>query len=605
MKLGISKKIVAPSIISLFFILVLVIFSSYSLRYYINLLEESERLTNAVEFVGDYQMLTDELLMPVHDYLISGNKKDREIFARKTIEGAHLFENVKGATKEIPQERTLIKEMENDFINLQQKALVLLSISSPASKTEMAGLMKEIDLFEHNLEEKGEKLHTLIKKEMENHHSASIQHNKLMIIVFLIVTLIALAGTIWLAFMAKNKIVNPILEFTRATVIINQGNLNYQVNIKTGDEIELLSNEFDNMTRGLKGKTEEAKKLSDMLENSNKKLERNIIQLYTLYNISKSLSTASEMDKLLNQVVEEVSHALKVHRMNIMLVNDDRTEMSIVAGLGMPHQVQDMRVKLTEGIYGLVSATGQAEVLNDLKANPRFKAVTGLDDDASSLICAPFKGHGQVIGILNAYKLGGESFDTAAFELLMAASSQIGIALENARLFEETRFLSITDGLTALYNHRYFMERLAEEYDRAKRYKRQLSIILIDIDHFKKFNDANGHPEGDYLLRSFAEIMKKIARKSDVVARYGGEEFIIILPEADKETAKITAERLRSEVEKTDFKGGQTQPLGRVTISLGVSYFQENTASFEELIKMADNALYRAKEDGRNRVCSA
>jgi diguanylate cyclase (GGDEF)-like protein len=584
---------------------VLVIFSSYSLRYYINLLEESERLTNAVEFVGDFQMLTDELLMPVHDYLISGNKKDREIFARKTIEGAHLFENVKGAFKEIPQERTLIKEMENDFINLQQKALVILSISSSASKTEITGLMKEIDLFEHNLEEKGEKLHTLIKKEMENRHSASIQHNKLMIIVFLIVTLIALAGTILLAFMAKNKIVNPILEFTKATGIISQGNLNYQVDIKTGDEIELLSNEFNNMTQGLKVKTEEAKKLSDMLENSNKKLERNIIQLYTLYNISKSLSTASEMDKLLNQVVEEVSHALKVHRMNIMLVNEDRTEMSIVAGLGMPNQGKDMRVKLTEGIYGLVSATGQAEVFNDLKTNPRFKAITGLDDDASSLICAPFKGHGQIIGILNAYKLGGESFDTAAFELLMAASNQIGIALENARLFEETRFLSITDGLTALYNRRYFMERLAEEFDRTKRYKRTLSLILIDIDHFKKFNDANGHPEGDYLLRSFAEIMKKIARKSDVVARYGGEEFIIILPEADKETAKITAERLRSEVEKTDFKGGQTQPLGRVTISSGVASFQENTALFEELIKMADDAMYRAKEDGRNRVCSA
>jgi diguanylate cyclase (GGDEF)-like protein len=605
MKIGISKKIVAPSIISLFFILVLVILSSYSFRYYTNLLEESERLTYAVEFVGDFQMLINEALMPVHDYLISGDEKDREIFARKIIEGAHLFENVKRTTKEIPQERALIKEMESDFISLQQKALILLSISSPASNTQTTRLMKEIDIFAHNLKEKGEIFHTLIKKEIEDHHNATIQHNKLITIVFLIVTLISFAGTIWLVFMAKNKIVNPILEFTKATDIISQGNLNYQVNIKTGDEIELLSNEFNNMTQGLKVKTEEAKKLYDMLANSNKQLERNIIQLYTLYNISKSLSTESEMDKLLNQVVKEVSHALKVHRMNIMLVNDDRTEMSIVAGFGMPHQEKDVKVKLGEGIYGLVSQTGQAEVFNDLKTNPRFKAIHGIDDDTSSVICAPFKGHGQVIGIVNAYKLGGESFDTAAFELLMAASNQVGIALENARLFEETRFLSITDGLTALYNRRYFMERLAEEFDRSKRYKRQLSIILIDIDHFKKFNDANGHPEGDYLLRSFAEIMKKIARKSDVVARYGGEEFIIILPETDKEMAAITAERLRSEVEKTDFKGGQTQFLGRVTISSGVASFQENTASFEELIKMADDAMYRAKEDGRNRVCSA
>lgn len=605
MKMGIGKKILAPSIISLCFILMLVIFSSYNLRYYIKLHEESEHLTNVIEFVGDFQMLTDEVLMPIHDYLISGDKKEREIFAREIMKGAHLFENIKRATKQVIGNETIIKEMENDFITIQQKALVLLSISNPRSSTEAAGLMKEIDLFEHSLEEKGEKLHILIKKEMENHHTASIQHNKLTAIVFLILILIALTGTIWLAFMAKNKIVNPILELTRATGIISQGNLNYQVNIKTGDEVELLSNEFNSMTQGLKVKTEEAQKLSDMLGKSNKQLERNIIQLYTLYNISKSLSAATEMDKLLNQVVEEVSHALKVHRINIMLVNDDRTEMNIVTGLGMSHQENDVKIKITEGIYGLVSHTGQAEIFNDLKTNPRFKAVVGLDDDASSLICAPFKGHGQIIGIINAYKLDGESFDTAAFELLMAAANQVGIALENAKLFEETRFLSVTDGLTALYNRRYFMERLVEEFDRTKRYKRTLSLILIDIDHFKAFNDANGHPEGDYLLRSFAEIMKKIARKSDVVARYGGEEFIIILPETDKEMAIITAERLRTEVEKTDFKGGQTQPLGRVTISLGVSYFQESTASFEELIKMADNALYHAKEDGRNRVCSA
>jgi diguanylate cyclase (GGDEF)-like protein len=99
-------------------------------------------------------------------------------------------------------------------------------------------------------------------------------------------------------------------------------------------------------------------------------------------------------------------------------------------------------------------------------------------------------------------------------------------------------------------------------------------------------------------LSGFAKIMKKLARRSDGVARFGGEEFIIILPETDQETAKIAAERLRSEVEKTDFKGGQTQPLGRVTISLGVASFQASTASIEELIKMADNALYMAKENG-------
>jgi len=605
MKIGISKKIIAPSIISLIFIVVLVGFNSYSSRYYINLHEECEQLGKAIEFVGDFQLLTNEVLMPIHDYLISGEAKEREIFARKITEGAHLFENVKGAVKGLcAGDDTLIKEMESDFVNLQQRALVILSLSNPATNTETARLMKEMDSFEYSLKEKGEKFHAHIKEDMDSHHAEGIRHNKSMTIFFLGLTLIALIVTVLLAFMVKSRIVNPIQEFTRATGIIRQGNLNYQVDIKTGDEIELLSNEFNSMTQGLKVKTEEAKKLSDMLDKSNKQLERNIIQLYTLYNISKTLSATFEMEKLLNQVVDEVSHGLKVHRMNIMLVNDDRSEMGIVSETGMPNQGKDVKVKISEGIYGLVAATGQAEIFNDLKNNPRFKATAGIDDDAGSMICAPFKGHGQVIGIINAYKLGGELFDTAAFELLMAAANQVGIALENAKLFEETKVLSITDGLTGLYNRRYFMERLTEEFGRTKRYKRSLSVILIDVDHFKKFNDANGHPEGDYLLRTFAEIMKKLARKSDVVARYGGEEFIIILPETDLEMAKITAERLRSEVAKTDFRGGQTQPLGRVTISSGVASYQANTASFEELIKSADNALYQAKESGRNKVCS-
>ena len=202
------------------------------------------------------------------------------------------------------------------------------------------------------------------------------------------------------------------------------------------------------------------------------------------------------------------------------------------------------------------------------------------------------------------YKLNGEYFDETSYELLAAAANQIGMTLENARLFEETKTLAITDGMTGLYNHRYFLERITEEFERTKRYKRSLSLIMIDVDHFKKYNDTHGHPKGDGILKGVAKILKDTVRKSDTAARYGGEEFVIILPETGGEEALLVAEKLRMEVETHDFPGGETQPLGRITISQGVASCKEELKSFDELIKNADNALYRAKEEGRNRVCT-
>jgi len=158
---------------------------------------------------------------------------------------------------------------------------------------------------------------------------------------------------------------------------------------------------------------------------------------------------------------------------------------------------------------------------------------------------------------------------------------------------------AITDGLTDLYDHKYLMLRLEEEVDRSKRYARPVSLLMIDIDHFKGYNDTFGHPAGDGILVGLADIFKRCARKVDTVARYGGEEFAIILPETNKEGANILAERLRRQVETASFEGNIN-----ITISIGLSFFDGKDTSFtkENFIKDADEALYRAKSRGRNRV---
>jgi diguanylate cyclase (GGDEF)-like protein len=165
--------------------------------------------------------------------------------------------------------------------------------------------------------------------------------------------------------------------------------------------------------------------------------------------------------------------------------------------------------------------------------------------------------------------------------------------------------LAIRDALTGLYNRRFFNERIKEELGRAKRGAHALSIVYFDIDHFKKYNDQNGHPAGDALLKDFSKLLLLNLRKTDVLARIGGEEFCAILPETKIEGAILTAEKLRAAVEFKDFPNGEKQPLGRVTCSLGVSTYPACASDEESLIKVADEALYQCKEGGRNRVCLA
>ena len=162
--------------------------------------------------------------------------------------------------------------------------------------------------------------------------------------------------------------------------------------------------------------------------------------------------------------------------------------------------------------------------------------------------------------------------------------------------------LAITDGLTGLYNHRYFHERLQSEVERSHRSGHPLSLLMIDVDHFKLYNDRNGHPAGDAVLRGVAAILAEGRRLNDVVARYGGEEFTILLVDTPGTAAATLAEALRRRVEEKAFDQAADQPGGRLTISLGVATCPEHAKTAAELVQAADTALYRAKNAGRNRV---
>lgn len=238
--------------------------------------------------------------------------------------------------------------------------------------------------------------------------------------------------------------------------------------------------------------------------------------------------------------------------------------------------------------------------------------------------------HASLDTAIGALKRGAYDYLSKPFESLDIISEVAKRALHNVQLVREResliatlsrnnreleklnrflRELSIRDGLTSLYNHRHLHEQLHLEVERARRYQRELSLVFIDVDHFKQYNDAHGHQNGDHLLRSIAEILRANVRETDVVARWGGEEFVVVMPGADGATAATVAERLRAVVAERPFAvagavTGGAPAILTVTVSIGVGEGRQSDAP-ERLLAEADGALYAAKRGGRNRVVRA
>ena len=174
------------------------------------------------------------------------------------------------------------------------------------------------------------------------------------------------------------------------------------------------------------------------------------------------------------------------------------------------------------------------------------------------------------------------------------------VELERAR--EDLKQLANTDGLTGLYNYRHFKEQLQQELTRATRYNLNVSLVIMDIDHFKHYNDRNGHPAGDAVLKKLSALLMTNVRSMDLAVRYGGEEFCLVLVETNKSAAGVAAEKIRKLIEDNSFEFEDSQPDGKLTISTGVATFPEDGTAFNELVEAADKRLYMAKQAGRNRV---
>ena len=227
--------------------------------------------------------------------------------------------------------------------------------------------------------------------------------------------------------------------------------------------------------------------------------------------------------------------------------------------------------------------------------------------DAASYVCIPVQGQGQILGLLHiAVDIKPSTMRPApdTERRLRAMTDRVGPALANLKLRDALREMALRDGLTGLYNRRYLEDALNRELHRAERSGKPVSVVMVDIDHFKRFNDKFGHDAGDFVLSAIARVISKVIRPSDIACRYGGEELAIVLPEADLECARARVEQLRLAIRNSNLTHlGQILPSP--TASFGLAVYPTNGTKPAELLKAADQALYRAKQDGRDRVCVA
>lgn len=340
---------------------------------------------------------------------------------------------------------------------------------------------------------------------------------------------------------------------------------------------------------------------------TNSSLNERVLELYTLYNVSRTLSASLQVSELFDLVVGLIGGSLNVDQYCLMFLDQELQKLQIRASHGMPEDVlMHGEIKVNEGVPGRVVSSGLPLLISDISAEKDFFYFPNSGIKEGSYLGIPLKNsNGLVLGVLNAHKPVVNGFSPTDCRLFTAVAEHVAIAINNAMTFQQTQELMRKDELTGLYNRRYFFERLERELYRCKRYGRAISLLMIDIDHFKKYNDSFGHLRGDKALKKIAGVLEGSLRQIDTVARYGGEEFMVLLPETCKDKAALVGEKLRKAVEEVDFNENAAH-LGpcRLTITIGVSGIPDDADETVPALDMADKALYLGKARGRNQVCT-
>jgi len=310
-------------------------------------------------------------------------------------------------------------------------------------------------------------------------------------------------------------------------------------------------------------------------EQMNEQLTRRVGELQAVAEITEVIHSSLDFDEIGPLVLQIISKVIDFPALAVFVLDKEKSETLFSASVGVPDD-------------GGVLADGPL----------------GLGEIEAHLTCVRVFDHGSIMVLFCG---GAEDMERLTEDdrlVINALASELVVAVENSRLYKLTRHLSVTDELTGMSNYRYLQQRLDEEVSRARRYDKHLSLLMLDADNFKGFNDQHGHIAGDKALAELGQVLGSVVREVDVAARYGGEEFAVVLPETDAAGAYVAADKIRESLAGHLFLDGEGNRCCTLTVSIGIATYPTYAGDMEALLREADDALYRAKNGGRNRVCA-
>ncbi|MDQ2085025.1 diguanylate cyclase [Herbivorax sp. ANBcel31] len=371
-----------------------------------------------------------------------------------------------------------------------------------------------------------------------------------------------------------------------------------QQNKRLFAELASRYEQLEEAQKEIQNQNDKLKDTNYKVEDTNKKLMESLAELYTVQQIAQAISSIFDIKELLQHVNDIIIGVMGVNNSTILIYDENKKKLKVHT-TNIRNKQELITINDNVNCNILMETLGNGDsIIENFVDSKEFPFIE--NRDINSLICIPLLTKTKKFGlVLIEHKLAN-AFDDNNLRLMNIIGRQVGIAMENAELYQKMHELATIDNLTKVYNRLSFQEKLKDEFEIAKKNNYPLSLAIFDIDHFKKFNDTYGHLFGDKVLKHIASLIKNSLRSGDLIARYGGEEFVIVLPKTDISRAVEKVENLRKKLEQTTIKDELVS--ASVTVSFGVSCYPEFAQTESDLLKTADNALYDAKESGRNCV---
>lgn len=344
----------------------------------------------------------------------------------------------------------------------------------------------------------------------------------------------------------------------------------------------------------------------EKLREINERLEKKVQDMELLLELNLFASQRLSRDETLFSIQNLFVKSFNLDHYLLLLRSSDSGRLQVSSQHGANLEPNSwIDVTKDDKVMNQILEKGESIFVPDLSKDSKPSFLATINKTGAVLVLPLVSEHEAILGVIVLHRDRPNSFSQREIEFLQFMATHAAGVIDKSILFQNTQELAYTDALTGVFNRRYFDQRFSREVVRARRYSRSLAVLMIDIDHFKKFNDTFGHLQGDVVLQNVASILENKLRRADILCRYGGEEFVVLLPEIDLHNAEIVAEKLRAAIMSNATLERPGMPRQHITISVGVAALPDSGSDGKEILNKADRALYKAKEGGRNKVCVA